>query len=257
MLQRLDKILAGSGLLTRSQAKAALRADRVRVNGAAVRDGAEKADPERDCVTLDGSPIAEGRVVLMLNKPAGYVTSTRDPRDPTVMELLPQQYRRRVSPVGRLDKDTEGLLLLTDDGDLAHRLISPRHRVDKVYYARHEGQGTAADVEAFAAGLTLADGTRCLPAKLEVLGPGESLVIVCEGKYHQVRRMLASRGMPVTYLERQAEGGLTLGNLPRGKVRRLTEAECRLLAPEKAGGAELGNFLEKPGFQPGPDGEKP
>ena len=145
MLQRLDKILAGSGLLTRSQAKEALRAGRVQVDGVPARDGAAKVDPETAQVTLDGATVAGGTVVLLLNKPAGYVTSTRDPRDPTVMELLPPAYRRRVTPVGRLDKDTEGLLLFTDDGELAHRLISPRYRVPKVYYARHEGQGTEGD----------------------------------------------------------------------------------------------------------------
>ena len=132
-------------------------------------------------------------------------------------------------PAGRLDKDTEGLLLLTDDGELAHRLIAPRFQVPKVYYARHAGRGTVEDVAAFAAGLILADGTVCLPAKLEVLGPGESMVTVCQGKYHQVRRMLAARGMPVSYLERRAEGGLTLGDLPRGQVRLLTQEERRLL----------------------------
>ena len=191
MLQRLDKILAGSGLLSRSQAREALRVGRVQVNGVPVRDGAEKVDPEQVQVTLDGVAVGGGTVVLLLNKPAGYVTSTQDPRDPTVMELLPPVYRRRVKPVGRLDKETEGLLLLTDDGELAHRLISPRYRVPKRYYARHPGQGKAEDVEAFAAGLVLGDGTQCLPAKLEPLGPGESLVTICEGKYHQ-----ANAGLP-------------------------------------------------------------
>ena len=222
MLQRLDKILSNSGRLTRSQARDALKAGRVAVYGETVRDGAAKFDPETTPVTLDGAPIAGGTVVLLLNKPAGYVTATRDSRFPTVMDLLPSVYRRRVVPVGRLDKDTEGLLLLTDDGELAHRLIAPRFQVPKVYYARHAGRGTVEDVAAFAAGLILADGTVCLPAKLEVLGPGESMVTVCQGKYHQVRRMLAARGMPVSYLERRAEGGLTLGDLPRGQVRLLT-----------------------------------
>ena len=194
MLQRLDKILAGSGLLTRSQAKEALRAGRVQVDGVPAWDGAVKVDPETAQVTLDGATVAGGTVVLLLNKPAGYVTSTRDPRDPTVMELLPPAYRRRVTPVGRLDKDTEGLLLFTDDGELAHRLISPRYRVLKVYYARHEGQGTEGDVEAFAGGLVLGrrDGVPSGQAGTSGTGrePGDNL----RGKYHQVRRMLASRG---------------------------------------------------------------
>ena len=142
------------------------------------------------------------------------------------MELLPPQCRHlELNPVGRLDKETEGLLLFTNDGDLLHRLISPKKEVPKVYYVRHEGTATREDVEAFREGLTLGDGTKCRPAVLEPMGAGESLVTVCEGKYHQVRRMMASRGMPVVYLERRSEGSLTLGDLPRGQVRELTEEE--------------------------------
>ena len=146
------------------------------------------------------------------------------------MELLPPELAAMdLKPVGRLDKATEGLLLFTNDGDLLHRLISPKKEVPKVYYARHEGTAADADVAAFATGLTLRDGTVCLPAKLEPLGPGESLITVCEGKYHQVRRMMASREMHVEYLERRQEGALTLGDLPRGQVRELTEAEIAAL----------------------------
>ena len=146
------------------------------------------------------------------------------------MELLPSAYRHLdLKPVGRLDKATEGLLLFTNDGDLLHRLISPKKEVPKRYYARHEGTAGPTDVAAFAEGLTLGDGTKCLPAKLEPIGPGESFVTVCEGKYHQVRRMLASRGMPVTYLERQQEGEIALADLPRGQVRELTEEEISAL----------------------------
>ena len=146
------------------------------------------------------------------------------------MELLPPELLRQdVKPVGRLDKETEGLLLFTNDGDLLHRLISPKKEVPKIYYARHEGTATEEDVAAFAAGLTLRDGLECLPAKLEPLGAGESLVTVCEGKYHQVRRMMASRQMTVTYLQRRQEGELTLGDLPLGQVRQLTEEEIRQL----------------------------
>ena len=146
------------------------------------------------------------------------------------MELLPAELRNQdLKPIGRLDKATEGLLLFTNDGDLLHRLISPKKEVPKVYYARHEGEATAEDVAAFETGLTLRDGLECLPAKLEPLGPGESLITVCEGKYHQVRRMMASRGMTVLYLERRKEGNLTLGDLPRGQVRELSEAEISAL----------------------------
>jgi 16S rRNA pseudouridine516 synthase len=146
------------------------------------------------------------------------------------MELLPLEYRLQdVKPVGRLDKETEGLLLFTNDGNLLHRLISPKKEVPKVYYARHEGTADAQDIEAFSSGLTLRDGTVCLPAKLEPLGPGESLITVCEGKYHQVRRMMASRGMHVTYLERRREAGLDLNGLPRGEIRELTPEEVESL----------------------------
>lgn len=229
MQQRIDKILAASGMLTRSQARQALRQGRVQLDGVVVKDGACKLDPDCSTVLLDGQAVSTGKVVLMLNKPAGYVTSTDDPRDQTVMELIPPVYRRRVTPVGRLDKQTEGLLLLTDDGDLAHWLLSPKNRVPKVYYAEHVGTAGEQDVEAFAQGLTLADGTRCLPARLEPLGPGKSLITVCEGKYHQVRRMMAARSMQVQYLERRAEGALTLGDLPRGECRLLSHAQRQIL----------------------------
>ena len=228
-MERLDKYLCDSGAGTRSQVKAILKSGRVAVDGVAERDGSRKIDPNTQVVTLDGTPMGGyRRVVLMLNKPAGFVTATTDAREKTVMELLPKTYRD-MKPVGRLDKATEGLLLFTNDGDLLHRLISPKKEVPKVYYARHEGAATDEDVQAFAAGLTLGDGTLCLPAKLEPMGAGESLVTVCEGKYHQVRRMMASRGMPVLYLERRQEGGLTLGDLPRGAVRELTEHEVNCL----------------------------
>lgn len=229
-MERLDKFLCNSGIATRSQIKAILKAGRVTVDGKTEKDGARKVGPENR-VCLDAEPVgAVGTVVLMLNKPAGFVTATEDKQEKTVMELLPERYRRLdVKPVGRLDKATEGLLLFTNDGALLHRLISPAKGVEKLYYARHEGQATEADVAAFAAGLTLGDGTVCRSAVLTPLGPGESLVCVCEGKYHQVRRMLASRGMSVNYLERRQEGGLTLGALPRGCVRELTEEELKML----------------------------
>lgn len=228
---RLDKFLCDSGAGTRTQVKAMLKAGRVTVDGSVEKDGGCKIDPAVRTVTLDGAVLGgKRRVVLMMNKPAGYVTATEDASQPTVMELLPPEMKRLdVKPVGRLDKATEGLLLFTNDGDLLHRLISPKKEVPKVYYARHEGRAAREDVEAFAAGLTLGDGTVCLPAKLEPLGVGESLITVCEGKYHQVRRMMASRNMPVLYLERRKEGALTLGNLSRGAVRELTQEEIQLL----------------------------
>ena len=233
-MERLDKFLSASGAGTRSQVKELLKAGRVSVDGLPERDPGRKIDPQKNTICLDGEILGgRRRVVLMLNKPAGFVTATEDPRERTVMELLPPEYKHLdLKPVGRLDKDTEGLLLFTNDGQLLHRLISPKQEVPKVYYARHEGQAAQEDVEAFAQSLELRDGTRCLPASLEPLGPGESRITVREGKYHQVRRMMASRGMTVLYLQRQQEGGLELGDLPLGKTRELSEAEIRDLERE-------------------------
>ena len=230
-MERLDKFLCDSGVGTRSQVKVILKSGRVAVDGKVEKDNSRKIDPNTQTVTLDGEVLGgRRRIVAMLNKPAGFVTATEDANDKTVMELLPAELRSQdLKPIGRLDKATEGLLLFTNDGDLLHRLISPKKEVPKVYYARHEGEANAEDVTAFAGGLTLRDGLNCLPAKLEPLGPGESLITVCEGKYHQVRRMMASRGMTVLYLERRQEGVLTLGDLPRGAVRELSEAEISAL----------------------------
>lgn len=230
-MERLDKFLCDCGVGTRSQVKMLIKTGLVAVDGKTERDGSRKFDPDTQTVMFNGAVLTRrGRVVLMLNKPAGYVTATEDKTERTVMELLPEAYRYLdLKPVGRLDKATEGLLLFTNDGDLLHRLISPKKEVPKRYYARHMGTATDADVAAFAEGLVLADGTKCLPAILEPIGPQESYVTVCEGKYHQVRRMLASRDMPVTYLQRQQEGGLKLDTLPNGQVRELTEAEIAML----------------------------
>lgn len=235
-MERLDKFLCDSGAGTRSQVKLILKAGRVSVDGKPEKDGSLKIDPAKNTVTLDGSALrGQYRAVFLMNKPEGYVTATEDPVEKTVMELLPPEIRHLdLKPVGRLDKATEGLLLFTNDGELLHRLISPKKEVPKIYYARHEGSATDADVEAFRQGLTLADGTVCRSAVLTPLGPGESLVTVCEGKYHQVRRMMASRNMTVTYLERRQEGALTLGNLPRGCVRELSAQE--ILELERSAG---------------------
>lgn len=228
---RLDKFLCDSGVGTRSQVKAILKAGRVTVDGRSEKDGSRKIDIQSHVVTLDGEALGgKRRLVVMLNKPSGFVTATEDAQQKTVMELLPKEWEYLdLKPVGRLDKETEGLLLFTNDGDLLHRLISPKQEVPKVYYARHEGQAGEADVAAFSEGLTLRDGTVCRPAVLKPLGPGESLITVCEGKYHQVRRMMAARNMTVTYLERRQEGNLTLGDLPRGQTRELLPEEISSL----------------------------
>ena len=192
-MERLDKFLCDSGVGTRSQVKVILKSGRVTVDGKPEKDNSRKIDPAVHKIALDGELLGGyRRMVVMLNKPAGYVTATEDPVERTVMELLPEGMKYLdLKPVGRLDKATEGLLLFTNDGDLLHRLISPKKEVPKVYYAQHEGTASEEDVRAFSEGITLRDGTVCLPATLKPLGAGESLITVCEGKYHQVRRMMA------------------------------------------------------------------
>ncbi len=224
---RLDKFLSEAGVASRRQLRDIIRSGRVRVDGSCVTDYAYKFDEAAADVTLDGAPVHAGtQTVVMMNKPAGYITATEDPRKATVMELLPESYRKmQLKPIGRLDKETEGLLLFTNDGDLLHRIVSPRHQVEKVYYAEHEGIVTADDIAQFAQGLRLRDGTVCLSAKLESLDIGKSLITVQEGKYHQVRRMMSARGMYVTYLRRIREGNLSLGELSPGEVRLLTQTE--------------------------------
>ena len=225
---RLDKYLSQAGVASRKELRAMIKSGRVTVNGETCRSPEARIDGERAAVLVDGSPVKlPGTLVLMLHKPAGYVTSTADPRDPTVMELLPPEYAGLL-PVGRLDKDTEGLLLFTNDGALNHALTSPRHQVEKEYFAQIEGEIDETDVEAFRRGLRLRDGTRCLPAELYRTENG-CRVVVREGKYHQVRRMLAARGKPVTYLRREREGSLRLGSLPLGEARLLTGEELELL----------------------------
>ena len=227
-MQRLDKILSDAGVASRKELRGLIRTGRVQVNGVPALRPEEKFDEKTAELTIDGAPVEKlHTVLLMLHKPAGYVTSTDDPGGPSVLELIPERFRRfGVMPVGRLDKATEGLLLFTNDGVLAHRLISPRSGVWKRYYAEHEGQTGPEDVRAFEQGLVLADGLHCLPAKLTPLPGGRSVVCVQEGKYHQVRRMLASRGCPVTYLRREAEGGLMLGDLPSGQTKELNIVEA-------------------------------
>ena len=230
-MQRLDKILSEAGVASRKELKDMIRSGRVTVNGVTVKSPDAKFDETAAEITVDGVCVRKNqRVVLMLHKPAGYVTSTDDPRDRTVMELIPEEYRRLgVKPVGRLDKETEGLLLFTNDGALAHELISPKKEVWKTYYAEHEGAAAEEDVSAFRAGIVLRDGTACLPAELIPQGNGVSIVRVCEGKYHQVRRMMASRGMTVRYLKRTGEGRLSLGDLEKGAVYELNEDEIGAL----------------------------
>ena len=231
-VQRLDKIIASTGRWSRREVKDLVRQGRVTVDGAAARSAEEKTDPETAEIAVNGERLTWRRYTwVMLNKPAGYLSATEDGRGATELDLLPQELQRQhLFPVGRLDKDTEGLLLLTDDGELAHRLLSPRNHVDKRYYAQVDGPLDPEDAAAFAAGMTLGDGLECLPAGLELLGPGECIVTLREGKFHQVKRMLAARGAPVLYLKRLSMGPLVLDEtLAPGAFRELTAAETAAL----------------------------
>ncbi len=238
---RLDKLLAGTGALSRSDAKKAVRAGRVCVEGVPVLDPSAHCDPART-VTLDGTPVFwQEHLYLMMNKPAGYLSVTEDKRAPTVLDLLPPELRRRnLSPAGRLDKDSEGLLLLTSDGDFCHRVISPRSGVVKEYYIEVLHPFPPGAEELFRRGAVLEDGTVCLPAGLEASDDRLSArVFLSEGKYHQVKRMALAAGTRVCYLKRLSIGGVTLDPaLEPGAWRELTVRE-RLCLSEQF--AQIGN----------------
>ena len=226
---RLDKALTLAGI-TRSEAKAMIARGRVRVGDAVARSAGMDVRPED--VIVDGAPLdAEPEVYLMLNKPAGVVTATEDKHLPTVVSLLPERYqRRRIGPVGRLDRDVTGLVLLTTDGQLAHRLISPKWKAEKCYRAVCEGALTEADVRAFAEGIELSDFT-ARPAGMEILSVGETStadVTLTEGKFHQVKRMFAAIGHPLVSLCRLRIGCVELdGSLTPGEFRKLTDKEIQ------------------------------
>ena len=228
-MDRLDKLLAATGRWSRREVKGLVKAGRVLVDGVPAAAPEQKLDPDRSRVLVDGEEaVFREFTYVMLNKPAGVLSATEDARQETVLDLLPPELRRRgLFPVGRLDKDSGGLLLLTNDGDLAHRLLSPKYHVDKVYYIRTDAPLTEEDRAAFAGGVLLADGTECLPAGLELLGDGrEALVTLHEGKFHQIKRMIASRGAAVCRLKRLSMGTLVLDEgLRPGGFRLLNEEE--------------------------------
>ena len=227
-LTRLDKILTDTGRCSRSRAKELIRAGSVRVNGGVMRDAAAKFDAAAVTVTVDGEALeAPGHLYVMLHKPSGVLSASEDKHKPTVLDIMPPEWKKRgLFCVGRLDKDTTGLLLLTDDGEYAHKVISPKSNISKLYEAEVEGSATEEDVRAFREGLILKDGLHCMSAELHILAPGRVQVAVMEGKYHQVKRMLASRGLSVTALKRLRIGSLLLDeDLQPGEYRLLTEEE--------------------------------
>lgn len=235
-MQRLDKILANLGYGSRKEVKALIKKGQITVNDIKIKDSAIKVDPYVDVIKVGEEKLTYREFIyLLMNKPDGVVSATFDYHDETVIDLLSEEHKNfEPFPVGRLDKDTVGLLLLTNDGDLNHKLISPKNHVDKLYYAQIDKIVTEKDVKAFKKGITLDDGYKCMPAKLEILEATDDgsnvLVTIQEGKFHQVKRMFQSRDKEVVYLRREKMGPISIDeDLKEGQYRELTEEELNLL----------------------------
>lgn len=230
-MMRLDKILAHMGYGSRKEVKEYIRKGYVLVNGEVITNDDFKVDEINDEIVIANQTIEyEKNIYIMLNKPDGYISATYDPNDPIVLDLIDGYEKRGLFPVGRLDKDTVGLLLITNDGLLAHKLLSPKSHVDKTYYLKYSGNFPKNGNQEFENGIVLDDGYKCMPAKFIDLGNHEANIIIKEGKYHQVKRMMEAVGCSVTYLKRISFGPLDLdNNLMEGKYRHLTEEEIKLL----------------------------
>lgn len=230
-IQRLDKFLAAQLGITRSEAKELIKRRVVTVGGTVAKLFDMKIDPEKDTVCSEGKEVTYRKhIYIMMNKPQGVVCSTKDGESKTVLELLPDSIRREgLFPAGRLDKDTEGFVFITDDGVLAHNILSPKHHVDKTYFAKLENPATEDDVKAFEEGLEIDGGDVCLPAKLEILAdPHEVLITIREGMYHQIKRMAQARNNKVLYLKRISIGGVKLDeNLALGEWREMLHKETK------------------------------
>ena len=236
-MERLDKIIANLGYGTRKEVKQMARKGMIEVDGEIVKDSSLNIDPEKSVIKINGEEIFYRKYIyLLMNKPAGVISATYDNRDETVIDLLePDHQVFEPFPVGRLDKDTVGLLFLTNDGELNHRLISPKHHVDKVYFAKIDKEVNEDDIEKFKNGITLDDGYKCKEAKLEIVnilddGTSEVNITIQEGKFHQVKRMFEAVGKSVIYLQRISFGGIELDlDLEEGEYRELTDSEIALL----------------------------
>lgn len=235
-MERLDKIISNLGYGSRKEVKALVKKGLVKVDGEVVKDNGLLIDPEKSVININGEDLFYREYIyLMMNKPDGVISATYDNREETVIDLLEVEHQVfNPFPVGRLDKDTVGLLLLTNDGELNHRLISPKWHVDKVYYAKIDKAVDEKDIEAFKNGITLDDGYKCKEGKLEIISSSnegsEVMVTIQEGKYHQVKRMFEALGKTVVYLKRTEFGGLSLDQeLEEGEYRELTEDELALL----------------------------
>lgn len=236
---RLDKFLSECGICSRSESKIFIKKGMITVNGKKAAKGEEKIDPDNDEIMFKGQKIIYAEFeYYMLNKPAGVVSATEDKNDKTVIDLVPKPHAKDIFPVGRLDKDTEGLLIITNDGETAHRLLSPKKHVDKTYFVRTSGGeiGTE-EVEKLENGVDIGEEKLTLPAEIEILKNGEiseSLLTIREGKFHQVKRMFKAVGREVIYLKRISMGNIKLDeSLEKGECRRLTEDEINMITGEK------------------------
>ncbi len=230
-MERLDKFLSSRGGYSRREAQKLIKGGEVGVNGEICKIPERKLDPENDSVTCGGKTVcADEHIYIMLNKPAGVVSATEDSRDATVIDILPPELKRKgLFPAGRLDKDTEGLLIITDDGDFAHKILSPKNHIEKRYVARLDGEITEDTIRRFEQGIVFSDGTKCMPAGLEIV-PGSQnstgIVTICEGKFHQVKKMFAVCGLKVVHLQRISVGNLYIdGKLPIGSAKKLTNLD--------------------------------
>ncbi len=236
-MERLDKILANQNIGTRKEVRTIIRSGRVTVDGTAAVSPEQKVDPQRQSIAVDGEPLFyQKHLYLMMNKPAGVVSATSDAREKTAVDLVPLEYQRSgLFPAGRLDKDTTGFLLITDDGDFAHRMLAPKKHVSKTYHAVLDAAAGEEQCARFASGLTLKDGFVCLPARVRMLQqePAVAEVVLHEGKYHQVKRMFAACGLHVQALKRVAIGGVALDKtLEPGECRPLTQQEAAAILTE-------------------------
>lgn len=237
-MDRLDKILVSQGIGSRREVQKLIKSGEVSVNGVKICKPETKTDAEIDEIAVSGKSLNYSEhIYIMMNKPAGVVSASTDRHDKTVIDILPDEFKRKgLFPAGRLDKDTEGLLIITDDGDFAHKMLSPKKHVDKQYIAKLDGEITEDAIQKFEQGIVFADGTKCLPSRLEIYENDKKtgLVTICEGKFHQVKKMFISCGLNVVHLERISIGSLYLdGNLPRGSAKLLTKLDKSLIFVSK------------------------
>ncbi len=231
-MERLDKLLASQGSLSRRDVKEMIKNGRISLNGTVVKDSAIKIDENNDTLMMDGVEIVlKKHIYIMMNKPQGVVSASEGEKEKTVVDLVPENlYRKGLFPAGRLDKDTTGFVLLTDDGDFAHRILSPKKHIFKTYIATLEHPLTDEAETMLENGITLADGTQLKEARVEIIGADKSVVkiMICEGKYHQVKRMFAATGNKVMSLHRSRMGGLSLDEtLSPGECREITAEELK------------------------------